>query len=118
LADSAAKLRQSAVTVPLDQLPRRGRVRSSGYVESITILPAGQPPNFSAVVTSVLPGQPGAKPAGPAARIHLIWLGQRRVPGIDAGIRLGFDGMVFDVDGMPTLYNPGYEILSLLENES
>jgi hypothetical protein len=123
LVDSAARSRPAAPTVPLDRLPRRGRVRSYGYVESVTIPPPGQAPSFSAVVVSALSGAgAGTRPASPAVsgggRIRLIWLGQRLVPGIDAGIRLGFDGMVSVVDGLPTMYNPGYEILSLLENES
>lgn len=89
-----------------------------GYVESITILPVGQAPSFSAILTSAGPGV-RATEAGEhrrPARIRLVWLGQRRVPGVDAGIRLGFEGTVFDVDGLPTMYNPRYEIQSLLEN--
>lgn len=89
-----------------------------GYVESITILPVGQAPSFSAILTSAGPGV-RATEAGVhrrPARIRLVWLGQRRVPGVDAGIRLGFEGTVFDVDGLPTMYNPRYEIQSLLEN--
>ena len=108
----------SAVVIPLEALPKRGRVRSVGYVESITILPVGLAPSFSAVLTSAGPGV-RATDAGVQqrpARIRLIWLGQRRVPGIDAGIRLGFEGTVFEVDGLPTMYNPRYEIQSLLEN--
>lgn len=119
MVDSGARLRAPAVTVPLDRLPERGRIRSAGFVESVTILPAGEAPSFSAVVVSELPGaEPGARAASRRGRIRLVWLGQRKVPGIDAGIRLGFDGMVSQVDGLPTMYNPGYEILSLLENES
>ncbi|HEX2248121.1 MAG TPA: hypothetical protein VHH13_11295, partial [Arthrobacter sp.] len=86
--------------------------------ESITILPVGQAPSFSAILTSAGPGV-RATEAGEhrrPARIRLVWLGQRRVPGVDAGIRLGFEGTVFDVDGLPTMYNPRYEIQSLLEN--
>lgn len=96
----------------LAHLPVRGRVASSGYVEAITILPAGRAPKFSAVVTEA---EPDRRSAGGPARIRLVWLGQHRVPGIEAGIRLGFEGMVFLVDGMPTMYNPRYEILSPTE---
>ncbi|MFD1213193.1 hypothetical protein ACFQ36_14205 [Arthrobacter sp. GCM10027362] len=95
--------------VDLAHLPVRGRVASSGYVDAITIMPAGGAPKFSAVVTGEGPNRHGT------ARIRLVWLGQHRVPGIEAGIRLGFEGMVFPVEGMPTMYNPRYEILSPTE---
>jgi len=98
--------------VRLDQLPVRGRVASSGYVEAITILPADQAPKFTAVVTDP---EPDRDRAATPARLRLVWLGQHRVPGIEAGIRLGFEGMVFPVDGMPTICNPRYEILSQTE---
>ncbi|NKX50376.1 hypothetical protein HER39_07315, partial [Arthrobacter deserti] len=89
--------------VSLDQLPARGRTASSGYVEAITILPADRAPQFSAVVTGADPVRRGG---APAARIRLAWLGQHRVPGVEAGIRIGFEGMVFLVNGLPTMYNP------------
>ncbi|MCG2624172.1 hypothetical protein LVY72_19985 [Arthrobacter sp. I2-34] len=79
-------------------------------MDAITILPAGQAPKFIAVVTD--PDQVGA---APPVRVRLVWLGQHRVPGIEAGIQLGFEGMVCTVDGMPTIYNPRYEILSQTE---
>jgi hypothetical protein len=79
-------------------------------VEAITILPASGVPKFSAVVTEP---DPDRRRAG--TRVRLVWLGQHRVPGIEAGIRLGFEGMVFPVDGLPTIYNPRYEILSPTE---
>jgi len=96
----------------LDQLPVRGRVASSGYVDAITIEPADQAPKFMAVVTDP---DPDRDKGAPPARLRLVWLGQHRVPGIEAGIRLGFEGMVFPVDGMPTICNPRYEILSQTE---
>ena len=98
--------------VRLDQLPERGRVASSGYVDAITILPADQSPKFTAIVTEP---DPDRNRAVPPPRLRLVWLGQHRVPGIEAGIRLGFEGMVFPVDGMPTICNPRYEILSQTE---
>ncbi|HXD28146.1 MAG TPA: hypothetical protein VN621_05250 [Arthrobacter sp.] len=98
----------------LGQLPERGRVLARGYVENIRILPATQAPLFSAGVVDA-PAPPGGR-RSPAARIRLVWNGQRRVPGIEAGTRLRFEGMIARVDGIPTIYNPRYEILPDGEN--
>lgn len=53
------------------------------------------------------------KPSG--RRIRLIWIGQRQIAGIAAGTDLEFEGMVSLVDGIPTIYNPRYEIISRQE---
>lgn len=93
----------------LSQLPPRGRVQARGFVEHIRILPGVQAPVFTAGVVDA-PAPPGGRRA-PASRIRLVWTGQRRVPGIEAGTRLRFEGMLAQVDGVPTIYNPRYEIL-------
>jgi hypothetical protein len=46
-----------------------------------------------------------------------VWLGRRRVPGIEAGTELRLEGMLSRSEGMPTMFNPRYEILSHQENE-
>ncbi|WP_309123791.1 single stranded DNA-binding domain-containing protein [Arthrobacter sp.] len=78
----------------------------------MTILPRSAPPEFSATVAL----DPGDSTAGPRGsdrdrRVRLIWNGQRRVPGIDPGINLAFEGMVSMVDGIRTIHNPRYEIV-------
>lgn len=59
---------------------------------------------------------PEGSTAGPDSnrgdrRVRLVWNGQRRIPGIDPGVDLAFEGMVSLVDGIPTIYNPRYEIV-------
>ncbi|GAA1363197.1 hypothetical protein GCM10009596_23920 [Arthrobacter rhombi] len=93
----------------LSQLPVRGRIQARGFVEHIRILPGGQAPVFTAGVVDT-PAPPGGRRT-PVSRIRLVWTGQRRVPGIEAGTRLRFEGMIAPVDGLPTIYNPRYEIL-------
>lgn len=93
----------------LGHLPERGRVLARGFVESIRILPSSQAPVFTAGVVDT-PAPPGGR-RGPVVRIVLAWNGQRRVPGIEAGTRLRFEGMIARIDGVPTIYNPRYEIL-------
>jgi hypothetical protein len=55
--------------------------------------------------------------AGRRGRLRVIWLGRRRIPGIDAGTELRLDGMLTVKEGMPTMFNPRYEILSRQENQ-
>ncbi|WP_417233586.1 hypothetical protein [Arthrobacter sp.] len=93
----------------LSQLPPRGRVQARGFVEQIRILPSTQAPVFTAGVVDA-PAPAGGRRT-PAARIRLAWSGQRRVPGIEAGTLLRFEGMIAPVDGVPTIFNPRYEIL-------
>ncbi len=49
------------------------------------------------------------------SHIRLIWTGQRRISGILPGIEMAFEGMLSIVDGVPTIYNPRYEIIGRSE---
>ncbi|XAS69678.1 hypothetical protein V3C33_07140 [Micrococcaceae bacterium Sec5.7] len=101
-------------------------------IESVTYMPANQVAAFTAIVTD--PEGPrrrppaGAVPGNTASerrrgvsarrdRLRVIWLGRRRVPGIDAGTELRLEGMLTISDGLPTIFNPRYEILSRQENQ-
>lgn len=90
-------------------LPQRGRINHRGYVESITILPAQQAPTFAVSVVDH-PAPPGGRRSA-VPHLRLIFVGQRRVPGIWAGTRLRYEGMVAQIDGVATIFNPRYEIL-------
>ncbi|AJT40776.1 OB-fold nucleic acid binding domain-containing protein [Psychromicrobium lacuslunae] len=123
MGNPAAKTELSTIS----QLPERGRALARGYIASITIRPVNESPEFSAIVTDVdkyAPGQraeraleqksqkaAGQKPARERSRLRLVWLGQRHVPGIDAGTEVRFEGMVAFRDGLPTIFNPRYEII-------
>ena len=102
--------------VSIKSLPARGRAYCRGYVSAITVVPAGEPPRFTAVV------EDGAAvyrtDAGPRDKVRLVWLGQRRVPGIEAGTSLAFEGMVSMIDGRPTIFNPRYEIIGRPEADA
>lgn len=116
MGNVTAKVEVSAIS----QLPDRGRALCRGYIESITIAPVTMAPEFSAVVTDVDKYAP--KPRGGAEketadqirhghRVRLVWLGRRNVPGIEAGTELRFEGMVARREGLPTVFNPRYEII-------
>ncbi|MCU1591710.1 MAG: nucleic acid binding OB-fold tRNA/helicase-type [Frankiales bacterium] len=42
--------------------------------------------------------------------VTLIWLGRRRIRGIDPGRSLVVHGRLTRQDGRPTIYNPAYEL--------
>lgn len=42
--------------------------------------------------------------------VRLVWLGQRRIPGIEPGRTLKVRGRVADRAGERTIYNPWYEL--------
>lgn len=98
-------------------LPVRGRAVCAGFIDSVTILPASQAPEFSAIVTDRDKYDAvGQRPEpGRNHRVRLVWIGRRRVPGIAVGTRLRFEGMVSIRGGVPTIYNPRYEIIGTQE---
>lgn len=139
LAD--APRQDPASSVSVRGLPDRGRVLCHGYIESVTYAPASHVAAFTAIVVdhnappagkslaAARPAgsdTPAAKPAAgpmrqrpsvPKDRLRVVWLGRRRIPGVDAGTELRLQGMVTVRDGLPTMFNPRYEILSRQEEQ-
>ncbi|MBD1592047.1 OB-fold nucleic acid binding domain-containing protein [Arthrobacter sp. S1_S22] len=101
----------------MSQLPDKGRVTCQGRIESVTFLPADQAAAFSAMVSDAEPGKASAQAGARRGRLRVVWLGRRRVPGIEAGAEIRLDGMLSTNNGLPTMFNPRYEILSRQENE-
>lgn len=127
MADSASQAPRPELSI--GGLPDRGRALCRGYIESVTYVPAAQVASFTAIVTDHdLPPTRTAgrqdessarKQGGPVkrGRLRVVWLGRRRVPGIEAGSELRLEGMLTLRDGLPTMFNPRYEILSRQENQ-
>jgi hypothetical protein len=91
-----------------------------GFIESVTFLPANQSPAFTATVTDIEDPRDGAGTGpgqGSEKRLRVVWLGRRRVPGIEAGTEVRVEGMLTQSHGMPTIFNPRYEIISSQEHE-
>ncbi|MHA7289468.1 single stranded DNA-binding domain-containing protein [Arthrobacter sp. MDT3-24] len=104
--------------MPVNRLPERGRVVCQGHIESVTYMPADRNAAFTAIVSDPDIRETGAKPAqGTGGRLRVVWLGRRRVPGIEAGTVVRLEGMLSQSQGLPTMFNPRYEILSRQENE-
>ncbi|GAA1352663.1 hypothetical protein GCM10009636_15150 [Arthrobacter koreensis] len=98
-------------------LPGRGRAHSTGYVESVTLVPTDSAPRFTAVVADLQGAYRDPAAAQARRRVRLVWIGQRRIPGIVAGTQVAFEGMVSSVAGQPTIFNPRYEIIGRPEGE-
>ncbi|WP_153394896.1 OB-fold nucleic acid binding domain-containing protein [Ornithinicoccus halotolerans] len=43
--------------------------------------------------------------------LRLLWLGRRAITGIRPGVFLTVRGRITEVDGVPAMYNPAYELL-------
>lgn len=74
-------------------------VTVKGSVRSVTLEPSGTLPRFEVFVydgTGV---------------VELVWLGRRRIIGIEPGRRIRATGRVTGSNGQLTLYNPMYELL-------
>ncbi len=89
-----------------------------GFIESVTYLPADQNAAFTAMVIDAEDQRSAAGAApGRGKRLRVVWLGRRRVPGIEAGTEVRVEGMLTQSHGLPTIFNPRYEILSRQEHE-
>lgn len=102
----------AAAALPISALPPRGRVTCQGFIESVTYQPPSEHAYFSAVVTD---SESVRQRNAAKARLRVIWLGRQRVPGIEAGVEVRLKGMVTERDGLPTMFNPRYDILSRKE---
>lgn len=100
--DEAEELRQDAQRVgatPICDLANRQRAQVCGTVRSVTLRPRADVP---ALVVEVYDG---------SKLLNLVWLGRREISGIHAGVQLRATGRVSYYRGIPTIFNPFYEIV-------
>ncbi len=100
--------------IAISELPTRGRAVCAGVIDSVTILPESMAPSYAAIVTDKEFHRVAHD--GGSHRLRLVWIGRRRVAGIEAGTRVRVEGMVSLRDGLPTMYNPRYEIIGTQES--
>lgn len=43
--------------------------------------------------------------------VNLVWIGRRRIAGIEPGVFLTAEGRIAKVKGLPTIFNPTYQIV-------
>ncbi|GAA1853767.1 OB-fold nucleic acid binding domain-containing protein [Actinomadura bangladeshensis] len=83
---------------PITDCAARKRHCVAGTLRTVTLRPRGGAPALEAELydgTDV---------------ISLVWLGRRRIAGIDPGRRLRAEGLVSVQDGRKVMFNPRYEL--------
>jgi hypothetical protein len=83
---------------PIVDLLDRSQASVCGAVRSVTLRPRV---NVPALVVEIYDG---------SKILNLIWLGRRRIGGIVPGTYLTAHGRVTYRHGIPTIFNPSYEI--------
>lgn len=84
--------------LPIDCCQPGDSVVVSGMVRSMTIRPRA---NLPALEIELYDG---------SGSVIVIWLGRRRIPGIDPGRRMVVKGRLTGDASHPTIYNPRYEL--------
>ncbi|MFC8923417.1 OB-fold nucleic acid binding domain-containing protein [Cellulosimicrobium sp. NPDC057127] len=84
----------------VSELPNRRRARVTGVLRSVVLRPREGVPT---VEVELFDG---------SGAIDLVWLGRRRIAGIEPGRRALVEGLVCEVDGRRTMFNPRYELLA------
>jgi RecG-like helicase len=100
------KLTRSQAEVEADELKERYQssegapdtVTVHGMVKSMTIRPRSTVP---ALEIDLYDG---------SASVSVVWLGRRRIPGIDPGRSMVVTGRLTGTSANPTIYNPKYEL--------
>lgn len=81
------------------EVPERSLARVRGTLRSVTLQPRVDTPALEA---DLFDGSDS---------VTLIWLGRRRIAGIDCGRRMVAVGRVAILDGRRVMFNPRYELL-------
>lgn len=76
----------------------RDLVTLRGSLRTVTLRPRDGVPTLEAELEN------GSRP------VVLVWLGRRRIPGIEPGRRLTVHGRLGERDGQTVLFNPRYEL--------
>ncbi|MFJ3956588.1 hypothetical protein [Arthrobacter sp. NPDC090010] len=85
----------------------------TGRISSITREPLSSAPRFTARLSEIKGAAIPVPESGQSARdIRLLWLGRRKVGGIEPGSTLRVSGMLTTRGGLATIINPAYEIIS------
>ena len=84
---------------PVAELPNRRRAKVTGILRSVVLRPREGVPT---VEVELYDG---------SGALDLVWLGRRRIAGVEPGRRALVEGLVCDVDGRRTMFNPRYELI-------
>ncbi len=77
----------------------RDRVRLRGTLRTVTLRPRGGVPALEAELVDG------------SGSITVVWLGRRRITGIDPGVAMAVEGRIGMQDGVRIIFNPRYELI-------
>ena len=100
--EHAAELTQEADalgTTRISDVDDRRMAEVSGVIRSLTLPPATKVPTL---VADLYDG---------TGSMSLVWLGRREIRGIVPGVRMRVQGRVTYRKGVPTMFNPRYDLL-------
>lgn len=83
---------------PIAGCAERKRACVAGTLRTVTLRPRGGAPALEAELYDG------------TAVINLVWIGRRRITGIEPGRRLRAEGLVSLQDGRKVMFNPRYEL--------
>ncbi|HNA99725.1 MAG TPA: OB-fold nucleic acid binding domain-containing protein [Marmoricola sp.] len=89
---------ENAGLVAIADASIRERVVLQGTLKSVTLRPRGGVPALEAELYDG------------SGTVLLLWLGRRRIGGVNPGVTMRVTGRLGDQHGMPVMYNPRYEI--------
>jgi hypothetical protein len=98
------------VSGPERSAPHGSVVTCLGVVTAVLLSAHDAPARFAVDLATEAPRPGRVTPTG--ERIRLVWIGQRRIPGIEAGRWLRIEGFRSDHDDIPTIFNPRYDLLA------
>lgn len=81
-------------------VPNRTRARVTGVLRSVVLRPREGVPTVEAELYDG------------SGSLDLVWLGRRRILGVEPGRRAMFEGLVCEIHGRRTMFNPKYELLA------
>ncbi|TYL49563.1 OB-fold nucleic acid binding domain-containing protein [Nocardioides sp. BGMRC 2183] len=85
--------------LPIGEAPDRERIQLRGTLRTVTLRPRGGVPALEAELYDG------------TGTVTVVWLGRRRIAGIDAGRAIEVSGRIGRQDGQRVLFNPRYELL-------
>ena len=84
---------------PISEVTDRSIVRCRGVIRSVSLRPRSE--SVPALVVDLDDGP---------RTMNLVWLGRRTIAGIDPGVFVTVHGRVCMRHGVPTMFNPAYEL--------
>jgi hypothetical protein len=98
LAKSASEHEADEIRAQAREQRDREVAQVCGVIRSVTMPPRASVP---VLVAEVFDG---------TNAVNLVWIGRRRIPGIEPGVFLSAKGRIAMREGVPTIFNPPYAI--------